>query len=104
MIYLHIGSDKLLRKSDVTGIFDLDKCSTSVRTRDFLRKKEKAGKVHTVSSELPVSFIVHKSGEVYLSPISAAALNGRMEEKGVFSEETKSIKEDGRWSKTTQVR
>ena len=80
MRYLHLGSDQLIPKEDVIGIFDLDNCSTSVRTREFLRKTEKKGKMKTISTDLPTSFVLHRNGDVYLSPISPAALNRRMEE------------------------
>lgn len=69
-----------MRKSEIIGIFDLDHCSTSVRTREFLRKNEQAGRIKTAGTELPTSFIVHGAGDVYLSPISSVALNRRMEE------------------------
>ena len=79
-MYIHLGQDKVVRKEDVVGIFDLDTATISKHTRDYLTRAEKAGEVVTISMELPKSFIVcrdetRKSGRVvYISQISSATL------------------------------
>jgi hypothetical protein len=81
-MYIHLGQDTLVKKSDIIGIFDLDTASVSKRTRDFLRRAEKEGRVVNVSFELPKSFIVcqHKNEKkIYISQISSATLLKRSE-------------------------
>ena len=79
-MYLHLGQDTIVRKSDVVGIYDLDNCSGSRITRDFLAKAEQAGQVVGVAEELPKSFVLVTNGgktTVYLSQLSTATLQKR---------------------------
>lgn len=73
-MYLHLGHDKIITHDEIVGIFDLDNTTVSKVSRDFLSQKEKNGDVITVSYELPKSFVLCKSGKVYLSPISPQTL------------------------------
>ncbi|MBQ7034392.1 MAG: DUF370 domain-containing protein [Clostridia bacterium] len=76
-MYLHLGQEVLIRKSDIIGIFDLDKATVSKRSRMFLAAKEREGKVVYVTTDLPKSFIVCENGGesvVYISQISAQTL------------------------------
>lgn len=79
-MYLHLGQGIMVPQNDIIGIFDLDCCSRSKKTRDFLNAAEKAQKIVVVGDDIPKSFtIVSKKGEsfVYLSQISAATLYKR---------------------------
>ncbi len=79
-MYLHLGHETIIRESDIIGIFDLDNTTVSKKTREYLNKAEKEGKVNTVSYELPKSFVVCKNGEdekVYLSQLSPSTLKRR---------------------------
>lgn len=87
-MYLHLGHDVMVRMDHVVGIFDLDNCTISKITRDYLAEAEKKGRVVNVSMELPKTFIVcrdpssKKHGDreeitVYISQISAATLRKR---------------------------
>lgn len=76
-MYLHLGQEVLIKKSDIIGIFDMDKATVSKRTRLFLAAKEKEHKVINVATDLPKSFIVCGKGTnvvVYISQISAQTL------------------------------
>lgn len=76
-MYLHLGQDLLIKKSDIIGIFDMDKATVSKRTRMFLEAKQKDGKVVNVATDIPKSFIVCNWGMdvvVYISQISAQTL------------------------------
>lgn len=76
-MYLHLGKDTIVRKSDIIGIFDLDNSTVSKNTRDFLTKAEKNGKVINVSMELPKSFVLcrEKNGfKVYICQLSPVTL------------------------------
>ena len=78
-MYLHLGQDCIVKTSEILGIFDLDKSSTSRDTREFLRRAESEGRVVNVSPELPKSFLVRatKPCTVYICQISAATLKKR---------------------------
>ena len=81
-MYLHLGSDVIIKKQEIVGIFDIDKTTISKRTRDFLSEKEKQGKIINVTNELPKAFIVSKRGDdivAYISQISTATLLKRCE-------------------------
>ncbi len=82
-MYLHLGNDVVVRKSDVVGIFDLDNTSQSALTRRYLAAAEKAGRVvNAAGLELPKSFVVCTDGErqtVYLSQLNSSTLLKRSE-------------------------
>lgn len=82
-MYLNIGQEEL-KKNDIIGIFDLDTSTVSKKTRDFINKAQKDGKIVTLSYELPKSFILEakkgKKEKIYISQFSAATLLGRSED------------------------
>ncbi len=95
-MYLHLGQETTLRKKTVVGIFDLDNCSISKKTRDFLKRSEQAGRVVNVSQELPKSFVVTaqkptannpRQGGVYISQLSASTLKKRWREKNITTQD-----------------
>ena len=77
-MYIHLGNNIMLPTNEIIGIFDLENTSVSKRTRDFLKKAEKAGRVITVSYDLPRSFVVAGKNiddiKVYKSEISSSTL------------------------------
>ncbi len=75
-MYIHIGGGHAVYMGDIIGIMDLENTSTSRVTRDFLRKKEREGKVITTSFDLPKSFVVTDEC-VYITPVTAATLEKR---------------------------
>lgn len=82
-MYIHLGQDTMVKKSDIIGIFDMDNTTVSKRTRNFLNMAEKEGKVINVSYELPKSFILcrNKNNEtiIYISQLSTSTLLKRSE-------------------------
>ena len=82
-MYLHLGQNEIVPDRRIIGIFDLDKCSTSKRTRDYLAAAQREGVVLDVSGDLPRSFVVcdhpYHDQIVYLSQLSPAALKKRAE-------------------------
>ncbi len=79
-MYLHLGQDTVIRTDSITGIFDIDACTVSKRTRDFLAAAEKNKCVFNVSFELPRSFIVcNENGKtkIYVSQISTKTILSR---------------------------
>lgn len=82
-MYLHLGQAVVVPEREIIGIFDLDNASWSPRTRSFLEREEKAGRVVNAASDLPKSFVLRQRRDgrdtVYLSQLSSATLKGRAE-------------------------
>lgn len=87
-MYLHLGNDVVVKKSEIVAVFDLDNTSQSIQTRQYLSLAEKSGSVVNASGEeLPKSFVVccGSSGEqrVYLSQLNSSTLLKRSENTGL---------------------
>ena len=86
-MYLHLGNDFVVRKSDIVAIFDLDNTSQSIQTRNYLSHCEKSGRVVNASGfELPKSFVVcsRPDGQwVYLSQLNSSTLLRRSDQSGI---------------------
>lgn len=82
-MYLHLGQAVVVPEADIIGIFDLDNASWSYRTRQFLERCEKEGRVVNAASDLPRSFVLRQredgTNTVYLSQLSPATLKSRAE-------------------------
>ena len=82
-MYLHLGQNEIVSDHRIIGIFDLDKCSTSKRTRDYLAAADAEGVVLDVSGDLPKSFVVcdhpYHRQIVYLSQLNTSTLKNRAE-------------------------
>ena len=79
-MYLHLGQDTVVTTESIIGIFDIDACTVSKKTRDYLAAAEKEKRVVNVSYELPKSFVVcQRKGKtvVYISQISPKTLLSR---------------------------
>lgn len=79
-MYLHLGSEVVIKTDDIIGIFDLENTSVSKITRKYLNDASKNNKVIYISNEMPRSFCVCENGSetmVYISPISAVTLKKR---------------------------
>lgn len=82
-MYLHLGQDTVITTKSIIGIFDIDRCTVSKKSRDYLAEAEKRGVVVNVSYELPKSFIVCREGgktTVYISQLSSKTLFKRQKE------------------------
>ena len=82
-MYLHLGQNEIVADRHIIGIFDLDKCSMSKRTRDYLAAAEEEGVVLDVSGDIPKSFVVcdhpYHRQIVYLSQLNPSTLKNRAE-------------------------
>ena len=79
-MYISIGSDMALRERSIVGIFDMDNCSWSHRTRDFLKKAEENGEVVPVAADLPKSFVLTSEyglNRVFLVQFNSTVLEHR---------------------------
>ena len=81
-MYLHLGQNVVVPEASVIGVFDLDNTTGSHITRKFLGDAEKAGRIISVSDELPKSFVVcgeENEMTIYLSQLSSLTLLKRSE-------------------------
>lgn len=95
-MYLYLGQHMVVRKEAVIGVFDLDNCTSSRISRDFLARAEKRGQVVDVSGALPKSFALcapvrrrggqqrpeEAEGAIYLSQLAPSTLLRRWESGG----------------------
>ena len=75
-MYVHIGENKAIRKTDIEFIFDLDSATVSGHTRNYLKKAEQEKRVVLLGYDLPRSFIVTRDKTVYLSPFNSSTVLG----------------------------
>ena len=82
-MFLHLGQNEIVPSRRVIGIFDLDKCSYSKRTREYLSAADKEGVVLDISGDIPKSFVVcdhpYHPQIVYLSQLNSTTLQKRAE-------------------------
>ena len=58
-MYLHLGNDVVVKKSEIVAVFDLDNSTWSHRTRQTLKQAEQAGAVtDAAGGELPRSLVL----------------------------------------------
>ena len=78
---LHLGQETVVTEQDLIGIFDLETSTVSKHTRDFLARAEKAGQVQNITSDIPKSFALCKTGQnsqrVYILQVSTTTLRRR---------------------------
>ncbi|MBQ9663640.1 MAG: DUF370 domain-containing protein [Oscillospiraceae bacterium] len=80
-MYLNIGKNAIVPEQTVIGIFDLDICSQSYLTREFLSSAEKAGRVVNAAEDIPNSFLICLEGgeeKVLLAQSTSRTLEKRI--------------------------
>ena len=87
-MYLHLGNNILIQKTELVAVFDLDNSSQSYLTREYLSRAEQSGAVINASgTELPKSFVLCAGNggiqRVYLSQLNASTLLRRGETRGI---------------------
>ena len=82
-MYLHIGGNEILPEKRISGVVDLDHCSSGKRGQEYLRLAEEEGAVLDVSGDIPRTFVVadhpYHRQFIYLTQLSPAALQRRAE-------------------------
>lgn len=79
-MYVDIGTDFLVKSSDIIGIFDLDNTTTTTGyTNNFLNEKQKQGKVVYLVKDLPKSFVLTRDGTVYVVELASQIIRKRLE-------------------------
>lgn len=79
-MYISIGGDMAVRDQSIIGIFDLDGCSMSQKTMEYLQNAEKNGVLLNVTEDIPKTFLVTEEygmEKVYFTQLSAATLEKR---------------------------
>ena len=79
-MYIPIGNDMAIRDQNIVGIFDLDNCTWSHRSREFLKKAEENGEIVPVTDNLPKSFILSSEygmNKIYLVQFNSTVLEHR---------------------------
>ncbi len=86
-MFLYLGADVSVTKSDIIGIFDIDNVNTQKTTKEFLRFAEKEKKLILAGDDLPKSFLLTGKSRtarsrdtderVILCKLSARSLCGR---------------------------
>ena len=57
-MYLFLGGEVTIRDDRVIGIFDIEECSVSRITTNYLNTCQRKGQVVSISDDMPKSFIV----------------------------------------------
>ena len=78
-MFLHLGGNITVRADDVIGIFDIEACSVSRVTAEFLNSCQKKGIVEYASQDMPKSFIVAED-KLYISNVSHSTVVKRARE------------------------
>lgn len=90
-MYLHIGTDTIIRTEDIIAILDLDSCTITHRGREYLTASERKGTVINVAIDaLPKTYIVteHQGKTIiYVSPISSSTIAKRIHNGWITVEE-----------------
>ncbi|MBD5129577.1 MAG: DUF370 domain-containing protein [Ruminococcaceae bacterium] len=72
-MFLFLGGDVSVKLEDVVGIFDIEECSVSRVTADYLNACQKKGKIVNVSEDMPKSFVVTVD-KTYISNVSHSTI------------------------------
>lgn len=80
-MFLYLGGDISVRSDDVVGIFDIEECSVSRVTAEYLNSCQRKGTVEYVSEDMPKSFIVTVD-KTYISNVSHSTINRRGNRRG----------------------
>lgn len=68
-MFLFLGGEVSVRSDDVIGIFDIEECSVSRMTADYLNACQRNGRIVNVSEDMPKSFVVTVD-KTYISNVS----------------------------------
>lgn len=80
-MYVNIGGDMAVRDKSIIGIFDLDGCSMSKKTMEYLQDAEHNGALLNVTEDIPKTFLVTEEyglEKVYFTQLSAATIEKRV--------------------------
>lgn len=79
-MFLYLGGDVTVKSKDVIGIFDIESCSVSRTTVDYLNNCQKNKQIVYISEDMPKSFII-TDDKTYISNVSNLTINRRTMKK-----------------------
>jgi hypothetical protein len=71
---IHLGEGVLVTRDDVVGIFDIERTSANINTKNYLRALGK--KAVTITYDMPKSFLV-TADKTYISKLAPEILRKR---------------------------
>ena len=83
-MYVHIGSNRMIRASQIVGVFDLDGEITTADTKRFLRRAESEGRASLAGDDLPRSFVVTANADLLPSKRFVFRLRNVRYERDIF--------------------
>ena len=69
-MYLTVGKNTVLTEESILGIFDLDNCSQSRQTREFLAAEEKRSRIRNIAEDIPNTFLLCEEGTYLIQTAS----------------------------------
>jgi hypothetical protein len=75
-MFIHLGSDKIIRASELIAIFDLSIEKSSKISKQFIQQANKDKRIEVIGEEECKSLVVTRN-KVYYSPISSTTLKKR---------------------------
>lgn len=72
-MFLFLGGEISVRSDNVVGVFDIEECSVSRVTADYLNSCQRKGKIVNVSEDMPKSFVVTVD-KTYISNVSHSTI------------------------------
>jgi hypothetical protein len=75
-MFIHLGSDKIIRASELIAIFDLTIEKSSKISKQFILQAKKDKRIEVIGEEECKSLVVTLN-KVYYSPISSTTLKKR---------------------------
>lgn len=79
-MFLHIGSDVVVRTEDIIAVFDMDNTTIAKSSRNFLAEAQKTGAVVNICDDLPKSYVVTNyegATKVYISSVASQTIYKR---------------------------
>lgn len=75
-MFLFLGGNVTVNSDEVVGVFNIEDCSVSRTTVDYLGECQKSGKIVNVTDDMPKSFVVC-ADKTYISNVSNDTINKR---------------------------
>ncbi|MFZ5945042.1 MAG: extracellular matrix regulator RemB [Bacillota bacterium] len=86
-MFLHLGENVIVPKKSVIGIFDKEKTTSSIATREYLEIAQSENKIIKIGSDENYKTFILTNHGIYLSPISSYTLYKRFQQIFLQNEE-----------------
>ncbi|MFC7370814.1 extracellular matrix regulator RemB [Fictibacillus iocasae] len=85
MLLIHLGEDEVIPAKEILAIMDYVSFTASALAKGFLSLQQEHNSLTSLGESVPKSVVI-TDRQVYLSPLSAATLKKRAEDKGIFEQ------------------